>query len=1410
MAKLGSDRNRDKELDSEIDMEEMDNLSLEDPWGGESSTADSGGRKPANPSRRILVEGVKGMAEGAMSTVGTELERNMPNLGVVTSELKGTYEDIQEVKDEISRQLQPLTLSMEKTARKILPRAEKLLPKSWYDKIKSTLDRREEERRGLSGASRSVEAERADLISSELASVFQQQLEMNQHNELEDKKKELMDRAVSATQHRDDQHAYARIYDAVRSLEISHRTHMLAYMKKSLELKYKHLFVAQDTFNLLSRTASVYEGYLQGIVKNTSLPDVMKTNMSDYIRKSRTDKYGTMMADFMSNARKTFFNRVKQSIKDLGSNLQMVLAGPEQMLEGIDMANEMGEMTGDKGAGTAMAARMGGGILGSILSAGPIRRALEKAAPYTRTIDGKLENAKTRAYMQLDKTRAKWSQSGNFFKELIADFLPSINTGVTGSNDLLTKGEDAAAFDKLTRQSIVEIIPGYLGKIWHELTMLRTGDENIKERAFNIHRRDFTTVEQIQEDILSDERMFGGTGVQSQAVSKALATVRRGTARKSPDENVENILKDKEEIVSKIIANHVVFRLHFDPELLSKFSVAPQSEQFRNSVYLEKLSRGINYKDFVITVRAIVRGLTNKDGSLNSDLVRNFENAILSAFNQSDSYLKNTPFWTEAAGQRRFIQSQDEVRDSLGNIIQKARKGLIKQNNQLDNDTILERVSRIDRQDARDSLSGYDASLKQFLSDSDYVSTRLKEMKSDFKNSSFGKFMYEMGKAIGSGFADKALGNTPATGGATASSDFMGPLPFDQLPKKQQVDYLLRKGDYLGAIRVGGKAAASQVATVATGAAKAADNVSEVIAKTAGGKGKISTWATGAWEWADKQLDKLPQTPEEVEACCENLNGEIAKLWKKTPKSRKAAVRRLKLLQRKLKKRFPKQAAFIDAKVKQIEEYEKAIAESRIGKAVSSTATVAKKKLDPHIDKVTKAVSHAYDAVKSGAKEVEEKLEKKVAESTGIPADVLAKALRGDKDAISVIKEKYPEIWSQFKQDHLSKEALEKKAADVQKSIGDAVTEAIKKVGQASAAAANAYKEGAGIKDKVPGTDTTATAEAPKQKVDIVNEELMQLLQEWRGAMSTEHASIADLISKIGQTLETGITVNGIGGGAGGTIERKRYGLFGKAGDFTWRGISGLSKTLWRGAKKVGGLYTTIYGSLWKGASNVAGSLFRGATNVARWTTAELGVTPYLDLYVKGQEGKAPILTWRKQAFGKGVYFLNDDGSMGDRVKTTKEIIKSGKQVVDPDTGNILVTYEDHKNGLWCRASALSTIGRMGMLGIKAYGNIYGATIKAVGGIGKVVAEGLFGKSEEKFVDVYLKGHINDGPLVTRRQQMKGQVVFKDGSKVERSSDIHEPVYDITKDPPAILITEEQIKEKEALIARLKTELELT
>lgn len=1433
MAKSDKNRERDRELDTEIDMEEMDDLTLEDPWGGESSTDDPGGRRPANPSRRILTEGVKGMAEGAMATVGTELERNMPNLGVVASEVKGTYEDILEVRDEISRQLQPLTLSMEKTARKILPRAEKLLPKSWYKKIKTTLDRREDERRAAAGApSRSVESERADLISNELAAVFQQQLEMNQHNELEEKKRELMDRAVSSTQHRDDQHAYARIYDAVRSIELSHRTHMLAYMKKSLELKYKHLFVAQDTFNLLSRTASVYEGYLQGIVKNTSLPDVMKTNMSDYIRKSRTDKYGTMMADFMSNARQKFFNRIKQSIKDIGSNLQFAMSGAEQAMEGIDMANEMGEMTGDSQAGTAMAARMGGGLLGSLLAAGPTRRLLQKFAPWTRTINGKLDNVKTRAYMGLDKKRAEWSASGNFFKELIADFLPSINTGVTGSNDLLSKGEDAAAFDKITRQSIVEIIPGYLGKIWHEIAMLRTGRDDIEEMGFNIHRRRFTTVGQIQEDIFNDERMFGGKGIQSQSVARALATVRRGIKRKSPDEDTENVLKGKEDIISKIIANHVQWREHFQPDVLSQFAAAPSSERFANNSYIKKISKGINFRDFVVVVRAISRGLTDKDGKLNTDLCRNFDNAILDAWQQADSYLKNTPYWTEAMGARRFLSDVDEVSvlenvlDENGKvvgqakkIIQRGRKGLIRDNNAINRDLVGDRMSRFEADDVEKSIGGYDKDLTGFLSDLDYVRTRLHEMKDDLKKSGAYKSAVDFWTAASSPFKTPGVPTPGAPGakpGAEGSADFVGPLPFDKLSKRQQVEFLLRKGDWKGAAAAGVTGVAGAAVDIAKKTGTAVNNVSGVAAAKAGVKGDLKKWASDTWNWVDKKLDSLPQSPEEVEACIDNLGDQCASLWKKTPKDRKAAMKRLRQLEKKLRKRFPKQAAFIDAKIKQMEEYEKAIEESRVGKFVAATGKYAKKKADPHLQKASDAISSAVDAAKKKAKEVEQAALKKIAKETGIPAKTLAKALRGDKKAIARVKKAAPKVWERIKEEQFSDEAIERRkeailqgAKDLKTSIHESIKEGAKGAGSIFASAKDtaseygaAFREGAGIKDKVEGVeadipDATLNPDKPK---DIVNDELMKLLTEWRDATTTEHTKISDLITAIGQQLADGISVNGIGGGGGGegTIKRKRYGLFGKGGDFISRSAKGIGSTLWSGAKKVGGLYTTIYGSLWRGASNVAGSVYRGAANAARFVTSEIGVTPYLDLYVKGQEGSAPILTWRKQAYGKGVVFVNDDGSFGDRVKTTKEIIKSKKQVADPETGNILVTYEDHEKGLWCRASGLSTISRMGMLGIRAYGSIYSSTIKAIGGIGKVVAEGIFGKGggeAPKFVDVYLKGHIKDGPLVTRRQQVKGFVVFKDGSKVERSSDIHEPVYDITTDPPSILVTEEQIKE---------------
>ena len=428
--KFGDDRSRDKELDTEIDMEEMDNLSMEDPWGDGSGMNDAGGgRSPSTPTRKMVVEGVKGLAEGAMASVSEEVERNMPNLYTVKSEISETFDDLKELKDEVAKQLQPMMLSMENATRKILPRAEKFMPKKLYKKIKGTLDARAEARAGMAG--RSKEEERQDLISSELAGVFGSvTTELEKHKELEHHKERLMDKAVSSIQHRDLKHGLTRIYDSLRSTELFHRTLHTAYMKKSLELQYKHLFVAQDTHNLLARTFVAYEDYFKGIVKNTALPDVMKTQASDYIKKSRTEKYGTMMADFMTKARKMIFQKVKQSASDFLGNVSMIAQlgemGADQ-LEALDdpmMAEAMGLPAGLKG----LLIRKIAGFLGKGAASGPVRTALQKIAPFATALNGDMENFKRRAYMNLAKLGNKWrSETGSWWKPLLGDYIPNIS-----------------------------------------------------------------------------------------------------------------------------------------------------------------------------------------------------------------------------------------------------------------------------------------------------------------------------------------------------------------------------------------------------------------------------------------------------------------------------------------------------------------------------------------------------------------------------------------------------------------------------------------------------------------------------------------------------------------------------------------------------------------------------------------------------------------------------------------------------------------------------------------------------------------------------------------------------------------------------------------------------------------------
>ncbi len=1351
MAKVfGDDRSRDKELNTEIDMEEMDDLSMEDPWGDGSGMNDAGGdRSPSTPTRKMVTEGVKGLAEGAMASVGEEVERNMPNLYTVKTEVTDTFDDLKELKDEVSKQLQPMMLSLENATRKILPRAEKFMPKKLYSKIKDKLDERAESRIGMTG--RSKEEERQDLISSELSGVFGSvTTELEKHKELEHNKERLMDKAVSSIQHRDLKHGLTRIYDSLRSTELFHRTLHTAYMKKSLELQYKHLFVAQDTYNLLARTSVVYEYYFKGIVKNTALPDVMKTRASDYIKKSRTEKYGTMMADFMTNARKMIFKKIKQSASDFLGNIGMIAQlgemGADQ-LENLDdpmMAEAMGLPAGIKG----LIVKKVAGFLGKGAASGPVRTALQKIAPLTTALNGDMENFKRRTYMNLAKLGNKWrSETDSWWKPLLGDYIPNIAAATTASNDLLARSDDAAAFDKLTRQSIVEIIPGYLGKIWHEIALLR--NPNSEEQTFNMYSRGFTSVSQYQRDILNDKEMFGTEDSQTEAVRDAVMVLNANNSKKNP--GAEKFAEDLKPTLSRIIANHAVKVQFFNPQEIAEFVLAPNTKR---TVYIEDISKGCDPELFYKTCKAIVDGLKGKDGKLDQRYVKKFEDAILSVFDSTDMFKTRLATVLESWGARRYL---DGV--------------LVDKKNAINLDTIGKELARFKIENTEESVWKR-RNFDEWVEAKDKVSAEVEEAKKKFHNSAIGRKL-DTWKAEYDEWRASNKEELPAIEGLTGTS---GSEP-----------------------ESGGASKPSDIPTTdKDGKPLTPEEQKKLLEERfkEGAKKKAGGWLSFLWGKAkstlDKQLNKLPKNEEDAEKQVEEIQTSLSAIYDSRPKNAEEAKKKVTDWVEKLEKDHPELA-------KRARQLLAEANDSRVVIAAKAYSSYTKKKVTG---------SHWWQSGKkryeSGKKTVTEQWTKffnwaqkysdEHLQEIGLDRETLARAYHGDEEARAKVKAASKKIYKDIKENSpgLIKEkakevktTLEDKLAEAKTATVNAATSAAHSLGEAHKATvemgsklASEYRSGAGIPEP-PKSEAIPTSTATPEKT---SSDLMDLLTAWSQSHETNLRTIGEIVSSIDETLKGGLSVKGLkGGGGSGTISRVRNGFFGRGG--RWIG-----NTL-KGAANVGITMGKGIGKMYAGMGHLALGGAKAVVGTGKWMANTVGLNPYVDVYVAGQEEKKPVLTWRKQAFGKGVVYADNN----ERVKQTKDIIKRGVPIIDPENGNVLIDEDMLRAGLWTKSGLWAGLGRAAVVGVKGF---FGVEKQVVGGmfsIGKTIAEGLFGVGggkEEPYVDVYRKGEVDGKPLLTRRQQKKG-VFFANGERLEKSSDIHEPVYDADKQ---LLVSPEDIE----------------
>lgn len=354
---------------------------------------------------------------------------------------------------------------LRKNGAKIAAQHDKLIP----ERVKKFLNNYKKEESSYSRGEASLD----DKIKGSLDEVFGAQIEYQKQQGEQQLVRDQIERKRFETQQ-------DLLYGIRRATHVSaqYTTEITSkYQRKNLELQHRQVFLQSNILKTLLEMQTHQKEALDGIVKNTALPDIVKAHKSEVIKEMGFRN----LVDLSSKGFSAFFGNFKENaIKSLTSNIKDFAGGAADLLSmgnmGADaylMQQEMMEDFGQKQS----AGRQLGGLAAQLITSQLGKRWLtpklarhKRVQAVTSFLGNKVGNAATTI------NRLKSQGTGNMLLDGILDMLPGGQEAYKSHNFASRdKLKDLAQFDIATRKSIVDIIPQLLSKIHQSVEGVRMG-----------------------------------------------------------------------------------------------------------------------------------------------------------------------------------------------------------------------------------------------------------------------------------------------------------------------------------------------------------------------------------------------------------------------------------------------------------------------------------------------------------------------------------------------------------------------------------------------------------------------------------------------------------------------------------------------------------------------------------------------------------------------------------------------------------------------------------------------------------------------------------------------------------------------------------------------------------------------
>lgn len=532
-------------LDSELDSDDGDDTNLS-------------GDKPTGKRKPIVKFDAKAAVKDAVSVetlqqIGDKIGSEFSGIGKAYKATIGTLSEVDQFKRSLMKDIAPTISQTKRVTRLYLPKLEKMLPEKLYNKLSDLVT----DQGGYNP--QSEEQVRSAAISASLAEVFEAQQDIARDQYVRNQADGLIKMKVQAGQHQESTTVLFQIRNLVKANQIFFEGTFKKYLMKSLELKYKMLFLTKDLLEKSTAQTNILESKLEAIKLNTGLPDVVKRFKSEEFRQSMRERvYGkatTSIDEWTAGFRKNLFKNLKTNFVDkISESFNEIVGG---IAEGAEAVEENRQLDAEMG----------------VKSKSPITKLttflVKKLLIDTGVVAMKAGVGKQQ-FKDIDTTISDFTDQLPYkLKELAEtrdDFLGDVLKMVIPERDkpvlenlLEKRGTDEVPFDVITRKSIIEIIPGFLAKIHQQASITskalsfyiktklpdstrKSFDKvtDIEELVFDRASEDFIGASEFKNKVL--EKMFGSQEDRTSNMKDLIATMSAGYSRRSDDGGFEKAL----------------------------------------------------------------------------------------------------------------------------------------------------------------------------------------------------------------------------------------------------------------------------------------------------------------------------------------------------------------------------------------------------------------------------------------------------------------------------------------------------------------------------------------------------------------------------------------------------------------------------------------------------------------------------------------------------------------------------------------------------------------------------------------------------------------------------------------------------------------------------------------------------